>query len=136
MEQIAIIRPESSALSAASPRSSSAETELSMTAIHGKAKERTLAGVHTLIFPVFHPAAALYTPANKQVLEEDFVKLQALLSRGTQVFSPAVAAAGVGKASEPVSDPEGKGAAPGPARPQLPNGWSSCICGEPEATWC
>ena len=26
----------------------------------------------TIIFPVFHPAAALYTPANRKVLEEDF----------------------------------------------------------------
>ena len=61
-----------------------------MTAIHGKAKERTLAGVQTVMFPVFHPAAALYTPANRKVLEEDFGRLQALLARGTQVLAPAV----------------------------------------------
>jgi uracil-DNA glycosylase family 4 len=64
-----------------------ADTELSMTAIHGKAKKITLAGVQILLFPVFHPAAALYAPANRQVLEEDFAKLQILLSRGPDALS-------------------------------------------------
>lgn len=64
-----------------------ADTELSMTAIHGKAKEIILAGVQILLFPVFHPAAALYTPANRQLLEEDFAKLQILLSRGPDALS-------------------------------------------------
>ena len=35
-----------------------------------------------VVFPVFHPAAALYTPANRRVLEEDFAKLRASWSRG------------------------------------------------------
>ena len=35
-----------------------------------------------VVFPVFHPAAALYTPANRKVLEEDFAKLRRLWSRG------------------------------------------------------
>lgn len=57
-------------------------TELSITAIHGKAKEAQLGGVPVLLFPVFHPAAALYTPANRAVLEEDFGKLKVLVDRG------------------------------------------------------
>lgn len=63
-----------------------ADTELSMTAIHGKVKEREIAGVRVLIFPVFHPAAALYTPAHRQVLEEDFAKLRVLLDRGPEAL--------------------------------------------------
>jgi DNA polymerase len=68
-----------------------AETELSITTIHGKAKERMLGGVHTVIFPVFHPAAALYTPANRQVLVEDFAKLRRLLDRGEEALAPLAA---------------------------------------------
>jgi uracil-DNA glycosylase len=33
------------------------------------------------IFPLYHPAAALYTPAMLKVLEEDFAKLPALLDQ-------------------------------------------------------
>ena len=39
------------------------------------------------MFPVFHPAAALYAPANKKVLEEDFAKLRILLERGSEPAS-------------------------------------------------
>ena len=33
------------------------------------------------IFPIYHPAAALYTPAMLKVLEEDFAKIPALLQQ-------------------------------------------------------
>lgn len=59
-----------------------ADTDQSMTAIHGKAKETELGGVRVLLFPVFHPAAALYTPSNRTMLEEDFAKLRVLLDKG------------------------------------------------------
>jgi DNA polymerase len=36
------------------------------------------------IFPLYHPAAALYTPAMLKVLEEDFAKLPALLDQETE----------------------------------------------------
>ena len=55
MEQIAIIRPRVICTLGRFATKLLAETELSITAIHGKAKERTLGGVHTVIFPVFHP---------------------------------------------------------------------------------
>lgn len=82
MEQIAIIRPQVICTLGRFATKLLAETDLSMTAIHGKAKEKELAGVNTIIFPVFHPAAALYTPANRQVLQDDFAKLRRLLERG------------------------------------------------------
>jgi uracil-DNA glycosylase family 4 len=82
MEQIAVIRPRVICTLGRFATKLLAETELSMTAIHGKAKEKELAGVSTIIFPVFHPAAALYNPANRQVLQDDFAKLRRLLERG------------------------------------------------------
>jgi DNA polymerase len=85
-EQIRIIRPRVICTLGRFATKLLAETDLSMTAIHGKAKERTLADVPMLLFPVFHPAAALYTPANRQVLEEDFSKLRVLLDKGAEAL--------------------------------------------------
>jgi uracil-DNA glycosylase family 4 len=85
-KQIRIIRPRVICTLGRFATKLLADTELSMTAIHGRAKERTLAGVPVLVFPVFHPAAALYTPANRQVLEEDFSKLRVLLTKGVEAL--------------------------------------------------
>jgi uracil-DNA glycosylase family 4 len=82
MEQIAIIRPEVICTLGRFAAKLLTGTELSMTNIHGKAKPMNLGGVDLVVFPVFHPAAALYAPANRVVLEEDFAKLRLLLERG------------------------------------------------------
>jgi uracil-DNA glycosylase family 4 len=82
LRQIDIIRPRVICTLGRFATKLLADTEHSITAIHGKAKELELAGVPLLLFPVFHPAAALYTPANRKVLEEDFAKLRVLLDRG------------------------------------------------------
>jgi hypothetical protein len=34
------------------------------------------------LYPIFHPAAALYTPANVEVLRRDFARLPELLALG------------------------------------------------------
>ena len=34
-----------------------------------------------LLYPLYHPAAALYTPSMLRVLEEDFARIPALLER-------------------------------------------------------
>jgi DNA polymerase len=99
VQQIGIIRPRVICTLGRFATKLLAETELSITAIHGKAKERMLGGVRTVIFPVFHPAAALYTPANRQVLVEDFAKLRRLLDRGEEAFAP-LAACGPSPADE------------------------------------
>ena len=39
----------------------------------------TLGGSRVLLYPLYHPAAALYTPRMLTVLEEDFARLPALL---------------------------------------------------------
>lgn len=82
LEQIQIIHPRVICTLGRFATKLLADTELSITAIHGKAKEMELGGVRVLLFPVFHPAAALYTPSNRTVLEEDFAKLRVLLERG------------------------------------------------------
>ncbi|MBC7293352.1 MAG: uracil-DNA glycosylase [Thermoleophilia bacterium] len=80
--QIAVIRPRVICTLGRFATRLLADTELSMTAVHGKAKVVNVAGVELVVFPVYHPAAALYTPANRTVLEEDFRKLRRLLDQG------------------------------------------------------
>jgi uracil-DNA glycosylase family 4 len=82
MQQIAIIRPKVVCTLGRFATKLLANTELSMTAIHGRAKELQIAGVDLVVFPVFHPAAALYAPSNRKLLEQDFAKLRHLLSHG------------------------------------------------------
>jgi len=123
MEQIAIIRPRVICTLGRFATKLLADTELSMTVIHGKAKTREVAGVQTMIFPVFHPAAALYTPANRQVLEEDFVRLRRLLDRGLEALG-AVNAAEEAAPEAPVGGQSplspGPGRATAPRTEQLP----------------
>jgi uracil-DNA glycosylase family 4 len=52
-----------------------------ITRVHGQEQERTLGGRDVLLYPLYHPAAALYTPAMLRVLEEDFRRLPELLAR-------------------------------------------------------
>jgi uracil-DNA glycosylase family 4 len=54
---------------------------LGITRVHGQEQEVTLGGRHVLLYPLYHPAAALYTPAMLKVLEEDFGRLPGLMSR-------------------------------------------------------
>jgi uracil-DNA glycosylase family 4 len=50
--------------------------------LHGRAEVRTVGPRAVRLFPVFHPAAALYTPSNVDVLRQDFQALPALLALG------------------------------------------------------
>jgi uracil-DNA glycosylase len=70
-----------------------------ITRVHGAEQEATLGGRRVLLYPLYHPAAALYTPAMLKVLETDFARLPELLGRtveepkpmlGTLVPEPAV----------------------------------------------
>ena len=49
--------------------------------MHGQEQETTLGGRRVLLYPLYHPAAALYTPAMLKVLQEDFRRLPELLGR-------------------------------------------------------
>jgi uracil-DNA glycosylase len=60
-----------------------------ITRVHGTEQEVTLGGSRVLLYPLYHPAAALYTPRMLQVLEEDFARLPALLGRAVSPPAPA-----------------------------------------------
>ena len=52
---------------------------LGITRVHGQEQELTIAGRSVLLYPLYHPAAALYTPAMLKVLEADFARLPGLM---------------------------------------------------------
>jgi uracil-DNA glycosylase len=51
-----------------------------ITRVHGRPQEATLGGRPIVLYPLYHPAAALYTPAMLATLEEDFRRLPELLA--------------------------------------------------------
>ncbi len=51
-----------------------------ITKVHGKPQRHELGGHAVTLYPIFHPAAALYTPAMLTTLREDFARLPALLA--------------------------------------------------------
>ncbi len=77
-----------------------------ITKVHGYQQEVTLGARKVLLYPLYHPAAALYTPSMLKVLEEDFARIPALLE------VPA-------DDSTAVSEPAIEDAAPDPASIQL-----------------
>ena len=57
---------------------------LGITRVHGQEQETMLGGRSVLLYPLYHPAAALYTPAMLKVLESDFARLPELLGRALE----------------------------------------------------
>jgi DNA polymerase len=51
-----------------------------ITRLRGREEVRVVGPRAVRLYPVFHPAAALYTPANVEVLRRDFHRLPALLA--------------------------------------------------------
>src|ERR671928_734907 len=51
-----------------------------ITRLHGREEERVIGSRAVRLYPIFHPAAALYTPANVEVLRRDFARLPELLA--------------------------------------------------------
>jgi uracil-DNA glycosylase len=68
---------------------------LGITRVHGQEQQTGLGGRKVLLYPLYHPAAALYTPAMLKVLEADFARLPELLGRELEpvpvVAEPALA---------------------------------------------
>jgi DNA polymerase len=52
-----------------------------ITRVHGQEQEVTLGGRQVLLYPLYHPAAALYTPSMMNVLQADFARIPELLGR-------------------------------------------------------
>jgi DNA polymerase len=62
-----------------------------ITRVHGQEQETTLGGRRVLLYPLYHPAAALYTPRMLEVLRSDFARLPELLGRENAPPEPAPA---------------------------------------------
>jgi uracil-DNA glycosylase family 4 len=53
---------------------------LGITRVHGQPQEVALGPSRVLLYPLYHPAAALYTPSMLTVLEQDFARIPELLA--------------------------------------------------------
>jgi DNA polymerase len=63
---------------------------LGITRVHGQEQDAVLGGRRVALYPLYHPAAALYTPAMLKVLEADFARLPELLGRTAPEAIPEV----------------------------------------------
>jgi uracil-DNA glycosylase len=54
-----------------------------ITRVHGRPQDATLGGRPVTLYPIYHPAAALYTPAMLKTLQEDFARIPGLLEAGS-----------------------------------------------------
>jgi uracil-DNA glycosylase len=63
---------------------------LGITRVHGQEQELTIAGRSVVLYPLYHPAAALYTRAMLKVLEADFARLPAILGGEKNAPAPVV----------------------------------------------
>jgi uracil-DNA glycosylase len=73
-----------------------------ITRVHGYEQEVLLGARKVLLYPIYHPAAALYTPSMLKVLEEDFARIPGLLERAGE---DAVAVEAVAPAPAPGPEP-------------------------------
>jgi len=64
-----------------------------ITKVHGRPQPLQVGGHSLYLFPIFHPAAALYTPAMLATLKEDFLRLPELLRHAAPGDEPAAASA-------------------------------------------
>jgi DNA polymerase len=56
--------------------------------VHGVPQQVTLGGNDVTLYPLYHPAAALYTRSMLSVLEEDFRRFPQLLGTAVAVVAP------------------------------------------------
>jgi uracil-DNA glycosylase len=76
--------------------------------VHGHELPLVIAGEPVLLYPLFHPAAALYTRAMLSTLEADFARIPELLAAGAGAPAPEipeVAAVGAAPAAAPLGEP-------------------------------
>jgi DNA polymerase len=86
-----------------------------ITRVHGREEVRVIARRAVRLYPIYHPAAALYTPRMLEVLREDFARIPQLLAQPAPAQVPVV---------EPAPDPEPVGDPPAPPAvdPEPPSG--------------
>jgi uracil-DNA glycosylase len=86
-----------------------------ITRLHGQPEVLVLGARAVRLYPIYHPAAALYTPRMLETLREDFMRLPELLALGAPEQPPAQAAAELAEVPEPAPAPASKSAARGSA---------------------
>jgi uracil-DNA glycosylase family 4 len=77
--------------------------------VHGAELKITLAGTPTILYPLYHPAAALYMPSMRATLEADFARIPELLDAMGLVVHPS---------EERHADPEAVSRAEAPVTPR------------------
>ncbi|MDQ6842500.1 MAG: hypothetical protein M3025_08780, partial [Actinomycetota bacterium] len=65
--------------------------------LHGREEVRVIGSRSVRLYPLYHPAAALYTPSMLETLRTDFKRIPELLALGAPPQPPK---------PEPVADPE------------------------------
>jgi uracil-DNA glycosylase family 4 len=80
-QQIALIEPKLIATLGNHATKQLTGKDIGITRIHGQEREVTLGGRRVMLYPLYHPAAALYTPRMLEVLEEDFRRIPHLIGR-------------------------------------------------------
>jgi DNA polymerase len=86
--QVELIRPKVIATLGNHATKQLSGKDIGITRVHGKEQRIKVGSLDVLLYPLYHPAAALYTPAMLKVLEEDFARLPDLLGR-TEIEAPA-----------------------------------------------
>jgi DNA polymerase len=81
--------------------------------VHGHELPIEVAGHRLLLYPLFHPAAALYTRAMLSTLQEDVARIPALLASGAPPAPPRAAPAPPPPARAPEPEPVGVAPAAG-----------------------
>ena len=100
-----------------------------ITRVHGHPQLKEVGGHRFYLYPIFHPAAALYTPSMLETLRDDFLRLPDLLAaeapRSTEAPA-AVSAASGPAAAEPQAPAEQQASLPldAPAPDDPPSGES------------
>ena len=61
-----------------------------ITRVHGAPQDATVGGMKVTLLPLYHPAAALYTPAMLRTLEEDFARIPALIASAPPEPAPVI----------------------------------------------
>ena len=75
-----------------------------ITRCSGRPQYREIAGLEVVLYPLFHPAAALRTPATKQKLREDMARLPQLIVEQRPKQEAALAQAQAAQPAEPAAE--------------------------------
>jgi uracil-DNA glycosylase len=107
--------------------------------LHGRDEIRVIGTRAIRLLPLYHPAAALYTPSNLQTLRDDFARIPELLAldpppQPEVVTEPVPEPAQPLEAEQPEPEPESRDPHPGDPEPELrgaPHAANGAGAGEP-----